>query len=47
MNNPQEIPFSYIEQNFLVVPVKINNSITKNFVLDTGIGVNLISKTLC
>lgn len=31
----------------MIVPVKINDSITKNFILDTGIGVNLISKSLC
>lgn len=42
-----EIPFSYVEQNFIVVLVKINDSIAGKFVLDTGIGVNLISKSLC
>lgn len=42
-----EIPFSYADENFIVVPVKINDSIDAKFVLDTGIGVNLISKSLC
>lgn len=42
-----EIPFSYVEQSFILVPVKINDSISGKFVLDTGIGVNLISKSLC
>jgi Aspartyl protease len=47
MNNAVEIPFSYIEKSFMVVPIKINDSVTKNFILDTGIGLNLISKSLC
>jgi hypothetical protein len=42
-----EIPFSYVEQSFILVPVKINDTLTGKFVLDTGIGVNLISKSLC
>lgn len=42
-----EIPFSYFDQHFIVVPVKINDSIVGKFVLDTGIGVNLISKSIC
>lgn len=42
-----EIPFSYVEQNFIVIPVKINDAIAGKFVLDTGIGVSLISKSLC
>ncbi|MCE3013283.1 MAG: retropepsin-like domain-containing protein [Proteobacteria bacterium] len=44
---PMEIPFSYVEQSFILVPLKINDTITGKFVLDTGIGVNLISKSLC
>ncbi len=42
-----ETPFSYVDQHFILVPVKINGSIAAKFVLDTGIGVNLISTTLC
>jgi len=41
------IPFSYVEKTFMVVPVTINGSITQDFVFDTGIGVNVISKVLC
>lgn len=42
-----QIPFSYVKQSFIVVPVKINDTIAGKFILDTGIGVNLISKSLC
>ena len=31
----------------MVVPVQINGNITQNFIFDTGIGVNLISKSIC
>lgn len=47
MNKPREIPFSYIDKTFLVVPVQINGSIAQDFIFDTGIGVNVISKALC
>lgn len=41
------ISFSYLEDSFIVIPVQINDQTPQNFILDTGIGVNLISKTLC
>ncbi|MCI0603379.1 retroviral-like aspartic protease family protein, partial [bacterium] len=31
----------------MVVPVQINGTLTQNFIFDTGIGVNLISKSIC
>lgn len=42
-----QIPFSYFNETFMVVPVEINRNITQNFIFDTGIGVNLISKSIC
>lgn len=47
MSQPVEIPFRYFEGSFMVVPVKINGSISQDFIFDTGIGMNLISKSLC
>lgn len=47
MPKPIEIPFSYYEKTFMVVPVRINENITQDFIFDTGIGVNIISKPLC
>jgi hypothetical protein len=42
-----EIPFHYFENDYAVVRVKINDTVEKNFILDTGIGVTLFSKSLC
>jgi hypothetical protein len=42
-----EVPFRYVYDTFIVVPVLINGSIHRDFVLDTGIGLNLISKSIC
>jgi len=42
-----QIPFTYFNETFMVLPVQINGSITQNFIFDTGIGVNLISKSIC
>jgi hypothetical protein len=47
VDKSRAIPFVYVEKTFIVVPVTVNGSITANFVLDTGIGINLISKSLC
>lgn len=41
------VPFEYFEKTFIVVPVTIDDSIQTKFILDTGIGINLISKSLC
>lgn len=41
------VPFKYFEKTFIIVPVTINDSIQTNFILDTGIGITLISKSLC
>lgn len=46
-NEFDEVPFSYFNETFMVVPVQINGTITQNFIFDTGIGVNLISKSTC
>jgi hypothetical protein len=46
-NQISEIPFTYFNETFMVVPVQINGRITQNFIFDTGIGVNLISKSIC
>jgi hypothetical protein len=40
-------PFEYTGVHFLVVPVRVNDAIDARFILDTGIGVNLISMSLC
>jgi hypothetical protein len=47
MPEPTAIPFTYLEQSFIAFPMTINGSLTKNFIFDTGIGLNLISKSLC
>lgn len=47
MTPVNEISFKYTEGSFIVVPMMINGSISQDFVFDTGIGVNLISKSLC
>jgi len=39
-------PFTLIK-HVIKVPVKINDTIVTNFILDTGIGVTIISKKLC
>lgn len=39
--------FSYVGGHLMVVPVVINNNIKSRFILDTGIGMNLISMKLC
>ena len=44
---PNEVPFRFFEKDYLVVRVKINGSLEKDFILDTGIGVTMISKSLC
>ncbi len=43
----REVPFRFFEKDYLVVRVKINGSLEKDFILDTGIGVTMISKSLC
>jgi hypothetical protein len=40
------VPIHFI-QHAIVVPVRINGTIDSNFILDTGIGMSLISKSLC
>lgn len=39
--------FSRVGIHFLVVPVRIDDRIDAKFILDTGIGVNIISQALC
>lgn len=43
----RSIPFHYILDTFIAVPMTVDGSIKGNFILDTGIGVNLLSKTVC
>lgn len=40
------IPFRYAGSHLLRIPVTINDSIQTHFILDTGIGVNLLSRSL-
>lgn len=40
------VPFTQIK-HLIKVPVKINDSISTNFILDTGIGITMISQKLC
>jgi hypothetical protein len=47
MSEPMQIPFSYFEKTFMVLPVQVNGTAAQDFIFDTGIGVNLISKKLC
>ncbi len=46
-SKPTVVPFEYVAGHFLVVRVRVADSIDTRFVLDTGIGVNLISDKLC
>lgn len=39
--------FEFVGGHLTTVEVQINDTIEKRFILDTGIGVNLISKSLC
>lgn len=41
-----QIPFHYVGGHLISVPVKINGTTSARFILDTGIGLNLISKSL-
>jgi len=47
MNSENIVPFRYLDDGIIVIPVKVNDSITKDFILDTGIGITMISKTMC
>lgn len=40
------IPFRYLQGHFLVVPVRIDDRFDTEFILDTGIGINVISARL-
>lgn len=42
-----EAEFSYFDKNFVVVKLILNGSVEGNFILDTGIGITLISKAMC
>lgn len=44
---PRAALFHYVGIHFLAVPVRINDTIEATFILDTGIGVNIISQALC
>lgn len=39
--------FEIVGGHFIVVPVTVHGTFQQRFILDTGIGVNLISKSLC
>jgi len=47
MNSENIVPFRYLDDGIIVIPVKVNDSITKDFILDTGSGITMISKTMC
>jgi len=42
-----EVPFHFLEGVMMVVSVEINGMPPQKFILDTGIGTTLISKSLC
>lgn len=44
---PPEISFRYFSGTYIVIQARINGSAPRDFVLDTGAGINLISKSLC
>lgn len=39
----QELPIRILEEGHIVVPLKVNDSISANFILDTGAGVTVMS----
>lgn len=41
------MPFEYVAKTFISVPVTLNGSITKRFIVDTGAGISVVSKSLC
>ncbi|MGI0081146.1 MAG: aspartyl protease family protein [Nitrososphaerales archaeon] len=41
------IPFSYVGGHLISIPVRVDETVQSRFILDTGIGLNLISKSLC
>src|SRR5277367_2979242 len=41
-----KIPFQRVEDAFLSVPVRINDRIDTYFILDTGVGVTILSKAI-
>ena len=41
------IAFQYFEKTFIAVPIRVNDVVTETFILDTGIGLTIISKSLC
>lgn len=45
--SPNLVRFKYLDDGIIVVPVKVSDSVTKDFILDTGIGITMISKTIC
>lgn len=45
-NTAEELPFEYFEKDYLVVPVSLNGLPPRKFILDTGIGITLISQAL-
>ncbi len=40
-------PFEYLDGHFLVVKVRVNDTLDTKFILDTGMGVNLVSEKMC
>jgi predicted aspartyl protease len=42
----QAVPFHYIAQGFIVVPVQINDGPTYDFLLDTGAGTLIVDKSI-
>ncbi len=46
-NEPESIPFSYVQEDFIVLPATLEDSVNGKFVFDTGIGINLISLSVC
>lgn len=43
----EKIPFDFISEHFVSLPIKVNGTDSKKFIFDTGIGINLISHKIC
>jgi hypothetical protein len=47
MNHISSIPYQYTQKTFITLPVTVGDSVKAPFILDTGIGLNLVSKSIC
>jgi len=47
VNVDREVPFQLVNQNYITLPVRLNDKTTRTFVLDTGAGISVVSHSLC